>query len=80
MLLGFLSLLIGQFFGNSIVPIGTKIAEVFTGPLPFVFLRFIVGSAVLLVIFLFSKKKKIAKHEYLFLFHFYSHSRALVLA
>jgi len=64
MLLGFLALLIGQFFGNSIVPIGTKIASVFTGPLPFVLFRFVIGTLLLLLIFLPAKKKEIAKSEY----------------
>src|SRR6185437_8226718 len=64
MLLGILSLLIGQFFGNSIVPIGTKIAESFTGPILFVFFRFIVETILLLFIFLPSRKKKISKDEY----------------
>jgi drug/metabolite transporter (DMT)-like permease len=64
MLLGVISLLIGQFFGNSIVPIGTKIASPFTGPLIFVFLRVVLGVILLSVIYLFSKKKKIKKYEY----------------
>ncbi len=64
MLLGIISLLIGQFFGNSIVPIGTKIVSPFTGPIVFVLLRFILATIVLLSIFLLSKKKKLKKHEY----------------
>lgn len=64
MLLGLLSLLIGQFFGNSLVPIGTKITSPFIGPILFVFFRFLVATFLLLPIFLFSKKKKISKRDY----------------
>src|SRR5882724_10315770 len=51
MLLGLLSLFIGQIFGNTVVPIGTKISAPFTGPLLFVFLRFFVSSILLFFIF-----------------------------
>lgn len=64
MFLGLLSLLIGQIFGNSVVPIGTKIASPFTGPIQFVFLRFIVATVLLFLIFLFSHKRKIKGKEY----------------
>lgn len=64
MLWGFLSLLIGQIFGNSLVPIGTKIASPFTGPIIFVFFRFFVGSLLLFILYSFSAKKKINRHEY----------------
>jgi len=64
MLLGLLSLLLGQIFGNSVVPIGTKIAAPFTGPVLFVFLRFVVATALLFFFYLFSKPKKIKVGEY----------------
>src|SRR6266567_2678021 len=64
MLLGLLSLLLGQIFGNSVVPIGTKISSPFTVPLTFVFFRFLVGTVLLFIIFLISKRKKIKKYEY----------------
>lgn len=64
MLLGLLSLFIGQIFGNSIVPIGTKITSPFTGPVLFVFFRFVIGTILLFIIFLTTKRKKIKRHEY----------------
>jgi drug/metabolite transporter (DMT)-like permease len=64
MLWGFLSLLIGQFFANSVVPIGTKIAAPFTGPIIFVFFRFLVGTLVLLIIFLCTKRQKISRKQW----------------
>ena len=63
MLLGLLSLLIGQFFGNSIVPIGTKIAVPFIGPVLFVFFRFLLGTLLLLILYLFTKRQKINKKQ-----------------
>jgi drug/metabolite transporter (DMT)-like permease len=63
-MLGLLSLLIGQIFGNSVVPIGTKIASALTGPVPFVLFRFTIATAILFIIFLFCRKRKIKKHEY----------------
>lgn len=64
MLLGLLSLFIGQMFGNTVVPIGTKISAPFTGPLIFVFLRFVISTTILFLLFLFSQKKKIHTHDY----------------
>lgn len=64
MLLGAISLLIGQIFGNSVVPIGTKIASPFTGPLIFVFLRFVVGLVLFLFILPFAQKRKITGSKY----------------
>jgi drug/metabolite transporter (DMT)-like permease len=64
MLLGVISLLIGQLLGNSIVPIGTKIASPFVGPILFVFFRFILATTVLFILFLASKKKKLKRYEY----------------
>jgi len=63
MLQGVIALLIGQIFANTVVPIGTKIASPFTGPLVFVFFRFIVGTFLLFLIFLFSQKRKIRGNE-----------------
>lgn len=64
MLLGLLSLFIGQIFGNTVVPIGTKISAPFTGPLVFVFLRFVISTIILFFLFLLSQKKKIHTHDY----------------
>ncbi|HSX09941.1 MAG TPA: DMT family transporter [Candidatus Saccharimonadales bacterium] len=64
MLFGIVALLINQFFGNSVVPIGTKIAVPFVGPLIFVTFRFIIGAVVLFIIFLFSEKKTLKLSEY----------------
>ena len=61
---GLLSLLIGQIFGNTVVPIGTKIVEVFTGPLLFVLLRFSTATVVLFLLFLLSRKKRLKLREY----------------
>ena len=61
MLLGLLSLLLGQILGNSVVPIGTKISIPFTGAIEFAFFRFLVGTIILFVIFLFSQKRKLKK-------------------
>lgn len=63
MLLGFLSLLVSQFFGNSVVPMGTKIAAPFTGPVIFVFFRFLIGTLLLLIIFLCTKHRKINRNQ-----------------
>lgn len=64
MLLGVISLLIGQFFGNSLVPIGTKITSPFIGPVLFVFFRFLIATVLLSIIFLFSEKRKISRNDY----------------
>jgi drug/metabolite transporter (DMT)-like permease len=64
MLLGLLFLFIGQIFGNTVVPIGTKISSSFTGPLLFVFLRFTVATTLLFLFFLFSQKRKLKLFEY----------------
>jgi drug/metabolite transporter (DMT)-like permease len=64
MLLGIISLLIGQFFGNSLVPIGTKITSPLIGPILFVFFRFLIATLLLFIIFLFSKKRKIGRRDY----------------
>ena len=63
MLLGFLALLINQFFGNSVVPIGTKIAAPFTGPVVFVFFRFLIGTVLLFFIYLCTKHRKISRKQ-----------------
>lgn len=64
MLLGFISLFIGQIFGNTVVPIGTKVTSPFTGPFLFVFVRFLIATFLLFILFLFSPKKKVHKSEY----------------
>jgi drug/metabolite transporter (DMT)-like permease len=63
MLLGFFSLLIGQFFANSVVPIGTKLSTHFTGPVLFVFFRFLIGSIILFFIFIFTRQKFVSRKE-----------------
>ena len=64
MLLGLLSLLVGQILGNSVVPIGTKISIPFTGAIEFAFLRFLVGTLILFVVLFFSQKRKLKRSEY----------------
>lgn len=64
MLLGLLALSIGQLFGNTIVPIGTKITAALVEPLLLVFLRFLVSTALLFIVVLFSARKKIKITEY----------------
>jgi drug/metabolite transporter (DMT)-like permease len=64
MLLGLLTLFIGQLFANTVVPIGTKIASPFTGAFLFVFLRFFVATILLFLLTLFSEKKKIPFSAY----------------
>jgi drug/metabolite transporter (DMT)-like permease len=64
MLQGFVSLILAQIFGNSVVPIGTKIASPFTGPIIFVFFRFLIASIILYVIFNLTERKKIKKQDY----------------
>src|SRR5271170_5389164 len=59
MYLGFIFLLIGQFFGNTVVPIGTKISAPATGPILFVFFRFLICSIIMLTIFLANGNRKI---------------------
>lgn len=64
MLLGLLSLLIGQILGNSLVPIETKIASPFIGPVLFVFFRSLIATILLFFIFLFSKKRSLKIYDY----------------
>lgn len=64
MFFGLISLFIGQLFGNTIVPIGTKIAAPLTGAVIFVFLRFAVATGILFILLLFSKRKKIKTSAY----------------
>lgn len=65
MLLGLLFLFVGQIFGNTIIPIGTKISSPLTGPLLFVFLRFVVATLFLFLLFVFSKKRELKSYEYI---------------
>lgn len=64
MIAGLVALFIGQIFGNTVVPIGTKISASFIGPAVFVFLRFVIATLLLSILFVFSQKKKIHMQEY----------------
>lgn len=64
MLYGLISLFIAQILGNTLVPIGTKIAAPMTGEITFMFFRFLISTIILFIILYFTRTSVFRKNNY----------------
>lgn len=64
MLYGLIALLFAQILGNTLVPIGTKIAAPLTGEIVFMFFRFLISTVILFLIMYFARTSAFRKNNY----------------
>lgn len=64
MLYGLIALLVAQLLGNTLVPVGTKIAAPLTGEIVFMFFRFLITTLVLYLILIFTRTNIFRNNNY----------------